>query len=114
MIMLGMGAGPHADAQYLFSEDVFGHTAGHSRAMPRPTATSSLNMSGCCASASPPIASSCRTRRQAPIPRRSTWSPSPSRACADRAPPRPCANARTTAPMPVLLREIPGHMITKR
>lgn len=29
MIMLGMGAGPHADAQYLFSEDVLGHTAGH-------------------------------------------------------------------------------------
>ena len=28
MIMLGMGAGPHADAQYLFSEDVLGHTAG--------------------------------------------------------------------------------------
>ena len=23
------GAGPHADAQYLFSEDVLGHTAGH-------------------------------------------------------------------------------------
>src|SRR6185369_16506223 len=29
MIMLGMGAGPHADAQYLFVEDVLGHTAGH-------------------------------------------------------------------------------------
>ena len=29
MIMLGMGAGPHADAQYLFSEDVLGHTVGH-------------------------------------------------------------------------------------
>jgi 3-methyl-2-oxobutanoate hydroxymethyltransferase len=29
MIMLGMGAGPHADAQYLFAEDVLGHTAGH-------------------------------------------------------------------------------------
>lgn len=29
MIMLGMGAGPGADAQYLFSEDVLGHTAGH-------------------------------------------------------------------------------------
>ncbi len=29
MIMLGMGAGPHADAQYLFSEDVLGHTTGH-------------------------------------------------------------------------------------
>ena len=29
MIMLGMGAGPHADAQYLFTEDVLGHTAGH-------------------------------------------------------------------------------------
>jgi 3-methyl-2-oxobutanoate hydroxymethyltransferase len=29
MIMLGMGAGPHADAQYLFSEDVLGHTGGH-------------------------------------------------------------------------------------
>jgi len=29
MIMLGMGAGPHADAQYLFSEDVLGHTSGH-------------------------------------------------------------------------------------
>ncbi len=27
MIMLGMGAGPHADAQYLFAEDVLGHTA---------------------------------------------------------------------------------------
>ena len=29
MIMLGMGAGLHADAQYLFAEDVLGHTAGH-------------------------------------------------------------------------------------
>ncbi len=29
MIMLGMGAGPGADAQYLFTEDVLGHTAGH-------------------------------------------------------------------------------------
>lgn len=29
MIMLGMGAGPGADAQYLFSEDVLGHTSGH-------------------------------------------------------------------------------------
>jgi 3-methyl-2-oxobutanoate hydroxymethyltransferase len=29
MIMLGMGAGPGADAQYLFSEDVLGHTHGH-------------------------------------------------------------------------------------
>ena len=29
MIMLGMGAGPAADAQYLFAEDVLGHTIGH-------------------------------------------------------------------------------------
>jgi len=29
LIMLGMGAGPHADAQYLFAQDVLGHTAGH-------------------------------------------------------------------------------------
>lgn len=29
MIMLGMGAGPDADAQYLFAEDVLGHTDGH-------------------------------------------------------------------------------------
>ena len=29
LIMLGMGAGPHADAQYLFSEDVLGCTSGH-------------------------------------------------------------------------------------
>lgn len=29
MIMLGMGAGPGADAQYLFSEDVLGCTSGH-------------------------------------------------------------------------------------
>ena len=29
MIMLGMGAGPDADAQYLFAEDVLGHTRGH-------------------------------------------------------------------------------------
>lgn len=29
MIMLGMGAGPGADAQYLFAEDVLGHTDGH-------------------------------------------------------------------------------------
>lgn len=29
LIMLGMGAGPHADAQYLFAEDVLGHTRGH-------------------------------------------------------------------------------------
>lgn len=29
LIMLGMGAGPDADAQYLFTEDVLGHTAEH-------------------------------------------------------------------------------------
>ncbi|WP_413993360.1 3-methyl-2-oxobutanoate hydroxymethyltransferase [Labrys okinawensis] len=29
LIMLGMGAGPGADAQYLFAEDVLGHTDGH-------------------------------------------------------------------------------------
>jgi 3-methyl-2-oxobutanoate hydroxymethyltransferase len=29
MIMLGMGAGPGADAHYLFAEDVLGHTDGH-------------------------------------------------------------------------------------
>lgn len=29
MIMLGMGAGPGADAQYLFAEDVLGQTLGH-------------------------------------------------------------------------------------
>jgi 3-methyl-2-oxobutanoate hydroxymethyltransferase len=29
LIMLGMGAGAHADAQYLFTEDVLGHTDGH-------------------------------------------------------------------------------------
>jgi 3-methyl-2-oxobutanoate hydroxymethyltransferase len=29
MLMLGMGAGPGADAQYLFAEDVLGHTKGH-------------------------------------------------------------------------------------
>lgn len=29
MIMLGMGAGPGADAQYLFAEDVLGYTRGH-------------------------------------------------------------------------------------
>jgi 3-methyl-2-oxobutanoate hydroxymethyltransferase len=29
MIMLGMGAGPGADAQYLFTEDLLGHTRGH-------------------------------------------------------------------------------------
>jgi 3-methyl-2-oxobutanoate hydroxymethyltransferase len=29
MIMLGMGAGPAADAQYLFAEDVLGYTRGH-------------------------------------------------------------------------------------
>ena len=29
MIMLGMGAGPWADAQYLFSEDVLGYTPEH-------------------------------------------------------------------------------------
>jgi 3-methyl-2-oxobutanoate hydroxymethyltransferase len=29
LIMLGMGAGPHADAQYLFAEDILGHTDGH-------------------------------------------------------------------------------------
>jgi 3-methyl-2-oxobutanoate hydroxymethyltransferase len=27
--MLGMGAGPHADAQYLFVEDLLGHPTGH-------------------------------------------------------------------------------------
>lgn len=29
MIMLGMGAGPAADAQYLFAEDILGYTRGH-------------------------------------------------------------------------------------
>ena len=29
MIMLGMGAGPGADAQYLFTEDVLGHGVNH-------------------------------------------------------------------------------------
>ena len=29
MLMLGMGAGPAADAQYLFVEDLLGHTSGH-------------------------------------------------------------------------------------
>lgn len=29
LIMLGMGGGPGADAQYLFAEDVLGHTDGH-------------------------------------------------------------------------------------
>lgn len=29
MLMLGMGAGPAADAQYLFAEDVLGYTPGH-------------------------------------------------------------------------------------
>jgi 3-methyl-2-oxobutanoate hydroxymethyltransferase len=29
MIMLGMGAGPGADAQYLFAEDLLGYTRGH-------------------------------------------------------------------------------------
>ncbi len=29
LVMLGMGAGPWADAQYLFAEDVLGHTGGH-------------------------------------------------------------------------------------
>jgi len=29
LVLLGMGAGPHADAQYLFAEDVLGQTTGH-------------------------------------------------------------------------------------
>ena len=29
MLMLGMGAGPHADAQYLFVEDVLGYAVNH-------------------------------------------------------------------------------------
>lgn len=29
LVLLGMGAGPHADAQYLFAEDVLGYTPGH-------------------------------------------------------------------------------------
>ena len=29
LVLLGMGAGPHADAQYLFAEDVLGSTRGH-------------------------------------------------------------------------------------
>ncbi len=29
LVLLGMGAGPHADAQYLFAEDVLGQTNGH-------------------------------------------------------------------------------------
>ncbi len=58
MIMLGMGAGPHADAQYLFSEDVLGHTR-----WPQAAPCQDLPqlrrrvMIGCSASVSPPIAS---------------------------------------------------------
>ena len=29
LLMLGMGAGPHADAQYLFAEDLLGYNLGH-------------------------------------------------------------------------------------
>ncbi len=29
LLLLGMGAGPYADAQYLFAEDVLGYTQGH-------------------------------------------------------------------------------------
>jgi 3-methyl-2-oxobutanoate hydroxymethyltransferase len=29
LVLLGMGAGPYADAQYLFAEDVLGCTSGH-------------------------------------------------------------------------------------
>ncbi len=29
LVLLGMGAGPYADAQYLFAEDVLGYTPGH-------------------------------------------------------------------------------------
>jgi 3-methyl-2-oxobutanoate hydroxymethyltransferase len=29
LVLLGMGAGPYADAQYLFAEDVLGYTKGH-------------------------------------------------------------------------------------
>ena len=29
LVLLGMGAGPHAHAQYLFAEDVLGYTRGH-------------------------------------------------------------------------------------
>lgn len=29
LVLLGMGAGPYADAQYLFAEDVLGYTSGH-------------------------------------------------------------------------------------
>lgn len=29
LVLFGMGAGPHADAQYLFAEDVLGYTRGH-------------------------------------------------------------------------------------
>ena len=29
LVLLGMGAGPHSDAQYLFAEDVLGCTRGH-------------------------------------------------------------------------------------
>ena len=29
LLMLGMGAGPYADAQYLFAEDVLGYNPGH-------------------------------------------------------------------------------------
>lgn len=36
LVLLGMGAGPHADAQYLFAEDVLGCTRGH---MPRHAKT---------------------------------------------------------------------------
>ena len=54
MIMLGMGAGPGADAQYLFAEEVLGCTEGTNPAMPRPTATLPPNMPACNMSGSQP------------------------------------------------------------
>ena len=80
MIMLGMGAGPHADAQYLFSGGRAGpYRRATSRATPRPTATSPPNMSGCRRSGSLRFKNSSPTCNSGAYPGRSTSSPSPTK-----------------------------------
>lgn len=77
LIMLGMGAGPHADAQYLFS--VLGHTAGH---RPRHAKTyrnfaaEYERLQRERVAAYREFISDVQT---GPIPNRSTWFPSPTR-----------------------------------
>ena len=74
LVMLGMGAGQHADAQYLFTEE-FAATAGTtSLAMARSTETWRRDWNGCRRSGSRPSGNSGRMWTRAAIRGRSTRS----------------------------------------